>query len=476
MSGASDDRGRTAPPRLAGLPDLGSASLSRGDVVVRLHPVQGPRHADALGAAIRRIRGVAGATETAFDGTELELVVHVARPIALASELRRILHRDLVSCTLEQGVFRVELSAAAPRAVALTEPGAADETVDGDAETVDERPMPDVPDPAGLPVPDARGTTGGPAPAPPGDAPPPPAHRAPGMPPRLSDIARPRSMPGPIAEIRRPARPAPVPPARTPSGDAPGVDVMIGALQSMTDVSVLVFDADLRFRAATGTAHERHGYTAEQMVGRHAAEALTGRDWERFAGAFRAAIAGGTTVLEFEGLDGETLYEYTCSPVLDGTVVVGGMVVTRDVTARRRDQLLLSELEEVFALTFDHSPICQALLSADGRWLRVNGALRELLGREESSLVGRDLREVTHRADRAVEAPLLRALLDGERTRYALQKRLVHADGTAVPVHVRMSAVPGPDGTLRGLTAQILDTEVLGRSTGAPAGGPPARR
>jgi PAS domain S-box-containing protein len=272
-------------------------------------------------------------------------------------------------------------------------------------------------------------------------------------------------MPGRIADIRRPARPAPVPQPRTSAG-VPGVDVMVGALQSMTDVSVLVFDAELRFRGVTGVAHEQHGYAPEQMVGREAPEALTARDWERFGGAYRAALAGATTVLEFEGRDGRTQYEYTCSPVLDGTSVVGGMVVTRDVTARRRDQLLLSELEEVFALTFDHSPICQALLSPDGHWLRVNTALRELLGREESALVGRHLRDVTHRADRADEEPLLQALLAGELPRYAVQKRLVHADDTAIPVHVRMSAVPGPGGGLRGLTAQILDADVLGRSPG----------
>lgn len=394
-------------PGRGGAPDFGSAGLTRGDVSLVLRPVRTRDHADDLVATLGRIRGVTGATRTGHDGAVLRLTVHVARPVTLAAELRRVLHRHLASCTVQDGRFVVELTDTAHR-------GPSEE------------------------------------------------HAAV----RPTDLA----MPGPLAAVARPSRPRPAPPAPVDPG-VPAADVMLGALQSLTDVSILVFDADLRFRAVTGTAHEEHGYSPEQLVGHLAREALSERDWGRFRPVFEAAIAGGTRVLEFESRDGTTLYEYTCSPVLSGAVVVGGMVVTRDVTARRRDQMLISELQEVFELTFDHSPICQALLSPAGQWLRVNVALRELLGRDEASLVGRHAHEITHPDDRAAEEALVHDLLEGRRARYALQKRLLHADGRAVPVHLRMSAVRGEDGAVRGLIAQILDSDALTRPAGP--GGPP---
>ena len=397
MSEGPTGRGRAASASGGRLPDFGSAGLTRGDVTVHLSPVQGPEHHAALTTAIHRIRGVAGTSTQSLSGGDLLLTVHVTRPVTLASELRRVLHRGMVSCTVRDGRFEVELARASFR------------------------------------VPE-------------------------GPPPRPADVA----LPGPIAAVTRPVRPQPTAPAPIDRG-APALDVMVGALQSMTDVSILVFDADMRYRAVTGTAHEQHGYAPDHLLGRRADEALTERDWDRFRAAYVAALAGATTVLEFDVADGESLYEYTCSPVLNGTVVVGGMVVTRDVTERRRDQMLITELKEVFELTFDHSPICQALLSPAGQWLRVNAALRELLGRTEPSLVGRDSRELTHPEDRPTEEALMRDLVEGRRVRYALQKRLLHADGGPIPVHLRMSAVRGEGGGIRGLIAQVLDADALSR-------------
>lgn len=394
MTDDSPAPGRRTGAPAGGPPGFGSAGLTRGDVVVVLQPVRDRERASALIAAIGRISGVSAASEDAFDGRALQLSVRVGRPVALASELRRVLHRDIVSCTLADRRFTVVLTDAPPRAV-------------------------DPPPPARGPV----------------------------------ELA----VPGPIAAATRRFRPQPAPAVPVERG-VPALDVMVGALQSLTEVSILVFDADLRIRAATGTAHEQFGQPADQLVGMPADEALSELAWGRFRAACVGALGGTTTVLESESAGGDQLYEHTVSPVQSGAVVVGGMIVTRDVSDRRRDQLLITELREVFELTFDHSPICQALLSPAGHWLRVNPALQQLLGRDEPSLVGTDARAVTHPDDRPTEEALVRDLVGGRRARYALRKRLLHADGHVVPVDLRMSAVRGEDGALRGLIAQIVDS------------------
>ncbi|MSW49954.1 MAG: hypothetical protein F2817_03555, partial [Actinobacteria bacterium] len=113
----SDGRAGTGG-RGPGLPDLGAAGLSRGEVDVALHPVRTAEHAAGLVATLGRIRGVAGVATTAHDGARLRLVVDLARPVPLGSELRRALHRHLVSCTYDAGGFVVALTPTAGRAPA----------------------------------------------------------------------------------------------------------------------------------------------------------------------------------------------------------------------------------------------------------------------------------------------------------------------------------------------------------------------
>ena len=393
MNDGPSSRPRRAPGTPWGAPDVGAAGLTRGDVTVVLEPVRDRERAALVLAAVTRIGGVSSAIEETHDGRELVLAVRVGRPVPLASELRRVLPRDFVSCTASDRRFRVVLT----------------------------------------------------------DAPARPAAPPPGR--RTGELA----VPGPIAAATRPARPRPAAGAPAERG-VPALDVMVGALQSLTEVSILVFDAELRIRAATGTAHEQFGHAADRLVGLTADEALSELAWGRFRAACAGALAGTTTVLEAESESGEDLYEHTVSPVQSGTLVVGGMIVTRDVSDRRRDQMLITELKEVFELTFDHSPICQALLSPAGQWLRVNPALQELVGRDEPSLVGTDARDLTHPQDRPVEEALMTDLTAGRRSHYGLRKRLLHADGRLVPVDLRMSVVRGEGGAPRGLIAQIVES------------------
>lgn len=232
---------------------------------------------------------------------------------------------------------------------------------------------------------------------------------------------------------------------------------MIAALGPMADVSILMYDRDLRFRAAAGAPHERFGYVADDVVGLPVAEVVPASAWPPLAPGFEAALAGRTTTTAFTSHDGAAQYEATYSPVYEGTEVVGGIVVSRDVTARLATEALLTELTEVFELTFDRSPIGQALLSPTGARLRTNRAFCRLLGRDEATLLRSSMADLTHPEDREREATLVGELLAGTRDRYDVEKRFVDADGRAVPARVWVSLVRATDGTPRGLIAQAVE-------------------
>jgi PAS domain S-box-containing protein len=232
-------------------------------------------------------------------------------------------------------------------------------------------------------------------------------------------------------------------------------DLMIGALHFSTDVSILVFDADLRFLAASGSALDRSGYGPARLVGHRAPEVLPAAAWAALRSGYEAALSGASLTIVFVSANGRTTWETTFSPVRDGPRVTGGMVVCRDVTARRRDAVLLDEITDVFDLTFAHSPVCQALLAPDGRWARVNAALCALLARDEDDLLATTASAVTHPEDRAHEAWLLGRLSTGGAPHYDVRKRFVRGDGTAVTADVRVAQVRARDGAVRGYVTQV---------------------
>lgn len=260
---------------------------------------------------------------------------------------------------------------------------------------------------------------------------------------------------------------APEDPAPGPSPSAAVAPAgLTHAFDAEDDLSILILDRDLRFRSAFGGLHARASRPPGPVVGRTLREVVRQGDLVGLDVAVHAALAGTPRTLEVRSAGPARIYDTTVSPLRVSGAVAGVLVVLRDVTQRHDDEALLAELTEVFELTFDHSPAGQGLLSPDGRWLRVNDALRRLLGRSEDTLVGRRLHDVTHPEDVEREQRLLDEVAAGRSRGYDLVKRFVDGGGDPVRCSVRISAVPAPDGTVRGLIAHVVEAD---RLPGVPA-------
>jgi PAS domain S-box-containing protein len=81
---------------------------------------------------------------------------------------------------------------------------------------------------------------------------------------------------------------------------------------------------------------------------------------------------------------------------------------------------------------FEEAGIALGVASPEGRWVRVNRALRELLGYGEDELLGAPTEKLTHPDDRPAEREALRLLLAGECASYTQEKRCL--DHTGEPV------------------------------------------
>jgi len=123
-----------------------------------------------------------------------------------------------------------------------------------------------------------------------------------------------------------------------------------------------------------------------------------------------------------------------------------GIVSTiSDVTARRQAERALRDSEERFRQTFQlaASGICEVV---DGRFVRVNRSLCEILGYTEDQLLGRTVKEVSHPQDRDVTDAERTRIHAGEVDSARFEKRYIRADGTVVWCEIAIALVRAPDG------------------------------
>ena len=128
-----------------------------------------------------------------------------------------------------------------------------------------------------------------------------------------------------------------------------------------------------------------------------------------------------------------------------------------DISERRRRDQALAEAEDRFRTAFDNAPIGMALVSPDGRFIKVNRALSDLTGYSETDLLVRNFQAITHPDDLDADLAYLQDVLADRRRSYQMEKRYHHADGHIIWVTLSVSLVRDADGEPLYFISQIED-------------------
>jgi diguanylate cyclase (GGDEF)-like protein/PAS domain S-box-containing protein len=115
------------------------------------------------------------------------------------------------------------------------------------------------------------------------------------------------------------------------------------------------------------------------------------------------------------------------------------------------------EAEERFRLAFEHAPIGIALVSPEGRFMRVNEALCELTGYPAQELVEKTFQEITHPDDLDLDLEYLGQMLAGQRRSYEMEKRYFHRAGQTIWALLSVSLVRDLQGDPLYFISQIQD-------------------
>jgi PAS domain S-box-containing protein len=121
----------------------------------------------------------------------------------------------------------------------------------------------------------------------------------------------------------------------------------------------------------------------------------------------------------------------------------------------------VADAEARFQAFFDQAPIGKSMTAPDGRLLRVNPALCEMLGYPAEELAVRSWAEITHPDDLAASRECVRCLLAGERQIYRLDKRYLARDGRLVWTHVTTRLHRDAQGTPQFFLTHVEDVTAL---------------
>jgi len=143
--------------------------------------------------------------------------------------------------------------------------------------------------------------------------------------------------------------------------------------------------------------------------------------------------------------------------LLDDPAVRGVVVTTRDVTERRRVEAALREREQRFRRSFEDAAIGMALVGTDGRFLRTNRSLCEILSYPEEELLGKTFQDITHPDDLDADLDHLHRMLAGEMRTYQTEKRYLHQEGHVIWGLLNVTLVRDEEGEPLYFVSQIQD-------------------
>ncbi|MEO0924857.1 MAG: PAS domain S-box protein [Cyanobacteria bacterium J06643_13] len=185
------------------------------------------------------------------------------------------------------------------------------------------------------------------------------------------------------------------------------------------------------------------GKTDQEIFPPHVADDLAAND--RFVIDNKQPL---TTQEQVYHADGE-LYTYLSFkfPLFDHQGEVTSIVgIATDITLQKQAQAKILASETRFRNTFEQAAVGIAHVAPDGKWLRVNQKLCQIIGYPKDELLQKTFQNITHPEDLDSDLKHIRQILAGEIPTYSLEKRYIRKDGANIWINLTVSLVRNSDG------------------------------
>ena len=239
-------------------------------------------------------------------------------------------------------------------------------------------------------------------------------------------------------------------------------DARLAAIVENSDDAIVSEDLDGRITSWNRGAERIYGYSAQEALGQPIAmlrppEALD--DMPRIMKIVRS----GRSVEHQETVrvrkDGVRItVSITLSPIRDASgEVIGLSKISRDITAQKQAEKDLRESEERFRATFEQAAVGIAHVGLNGRWLKVNQRLCEILGYSREEMLQCDFASITHPDDVAADWENVRRLTEGSSDTFTMEKRYLRKGGEVVWANLTVALVRDEAGEPRYFISVVED-------------------
>ena len=137
----------------------------------------------------------------------------------------------------------------------------------------------------------------------------------------------------------------------------------------------------------------------------------------------------------------------------------------QDINQRKKYEEELRVSEEAFRGNFENAAIGMALLNEEGKWLKVNEKVCEILGYTEEELMQLTFQDITHPEDLNKDLNLLTEVIEGKRPNYNMEKRYFHKNGNIIHIILAVSVVRNHSGAILYFVSQIIDITAAKKHT-----------
>ena len=196
-------------------------------------------------------------------------------------------------------------------------------------------------------------------------------------------------------------------------------------------------DAELKVISVSPSVEKILGYRPEELIGRQFTElnVLAPESWEQ-AISDTTRVLGGETISSSEytfiAKDGsERFGEVSGAPLFrDGGDVAAVISVGRDITERKRAEMLLSEREERFRALIENAQDAVTIINSDGIVQYESPSIKRVLGYTPDELIGQDVLSLVHPDDLPMVNEKLASMLENPNSVGTAQVRYQHKDGS----------------------------------------------
>lgn len=125
------------------------------------------------------------------------------------------------------------------------------------------------------------------------------------------------------------------------------------------------------------------------------------------------------------------------------TSIIG---IASDITQEKQIKTELKKTTAKFRYTFELAAVGIAHVAPDGKWLRVNQKLCQIVGYSKEELLQKTFQEITYPEDLDTDLDYVRQLLSGEIDTYSMEKRYIRQDSKCIWINLTVSLVRKDNG------------------------------